>query len=72
MPDPEQETRMADPARQDEIPMAWKLTACIVLLFLVSLVALLLTIPFSCLLNNWPQPVCWLLSSMISQAKIAE
>lgn len=50
--------------QQDEIPLRWKLAVCAVFLFLVSLVVLLLTVPLSCLLMEWPQPLCRIPSSM--------
>ncbi len=52
-------------AEHHEIPLAWKLGAAFALLLLAILVAALLTIPLSCMLNDWPQPVCRMVQAVM-------
>lgn len=59
-------------AQHDEIPLTWKLAACAAILLVVSGLAVLLTVPFSCLLNHWPQPVCRILQPFLGQAEQGE
>jgi hypothetical protein len=72
MPRPEEDRlRKTSPVHQ-VIPLTWKLGACVAILLLAIVVAALLTIPFSCVLNDWPQPVCRILQSVIPQAEKGE
>lgn len=54
-------------AEHDEIPIVWKLAVGVALLLGVSLLAALVTVPFSCVLNNWPQPACGILQAITAQ-----
>lgn len=72
MPHSERDKLIETRAQHDEIPIAWKLAVCAALLLVVSSFAALLIIPFSCLLNNWPQPVCRILQAITAQAEKGE
>lgn len=48
-----------------EIPLTWKLGAAFALLLLAIVVAAILTIPLSCVLNDWPQPVCRMVQAVM-------
>lgn len=48
-----------------EIPLTWKLGAAFALLLLAIVVAALLIIPLSCVLNDWPQPVCRMVQAVM-------
>lgn len=63
---------MRDSMTPDTVPLRWKLGACAAIILLAVVVAALLTIPFSCLLNDWPQPVCRMVQSIIPQAEKGE
>jgi hypothetical protein len=65
MPESEQDKLRETGAEQDEIPLTWKLGACAAILLLVIVVAALLTVPLSCLLIDWPQPVCRMLQGVV-------
>lgn len=72
MTGPDRDRPIETPAQHDEIPLIWKLTACAVLMLLVSLAAVLLALPFSCVLNDWPRPVCQILWVVTGQADKGE
>ncbi|MEQ1795089.1 MAG: hypothetical protein ABL970_12970 [Nitrospira sp.] len=55
--------------KTDEIPFAWKLGTCAVLLLGAIAIATVLTLPLSCLLNNWPEPVCAMFQAITGQAE---
>ncbi len=52
-------------AAQSEIPLSWKLGACVAIVLFAITVAALLTIPLSCVLNDWPQPVCRMVQAVM-------
>ena len=72
MTGPERDKLIETSIRHDEIPLTWKLAASVALLLLVSGLAALMTIPFSCLLNNWPQPACRVLQAVTGLAEKGE
>lgn len=72
MPRLEQDKLRETGAEHHEIPLTWKLGACVAIVVLAIVVAALLTIPFSCVLNDWPQPVCRLLQAVMPQGEKGE
>ena len=72
MPGPEPDHLHDTGAEHHEIPLIWKLGAAIALLLLAIIVAALLTVPLSCMLNDWPQPVCRMFQAVMPQAAKGE
>jgi hypothetical protein len=69
MPGLERDKLRETRATHDEIPFVWKLGACAVLLLVAIAIAAVLILPLSCLLNNWPEPVCEMFQTIAGQAK---
>lgn len=72
MPGLEQDNLRETSAEHHEIPLAWKLGACVALALAAIALAALLTLPLSCMLNDWPQPVCRMFQAVVSQAAKGE
>lgn len=72
MPGPERHELRETGAEQQEIPLTWKLGACVAIVLLATVLAALLILPLSCALNDWPQPVCRILQAVIFHGEKGE
>lgn len=72
MPGLEQDNLRETSAEHHDIPLAWKLGACAALVLAAIALAALLILPLSCMLNDWPQPVCRMFQAVMPQAAKGE